>query len=244
MNHILTIAASDNSGGAGVQKDIMVAHDLGYHALSAITGITVQNFTEVFEVVPVNASLLQQEIEACCQSFPIKAVKIGAICSAENIKAIARSLSQYGYRHVVLDTVIASTSGRTFLDADSLEILKNELFPLAEIITPNKPEFEILTCCTFSTLEEGIDIAKEYVKQWNTSILLKGGHFNDATIKEAIVTKDIVYRFERERQQFTNSHGTGCTLSSALACNLGHDVPLQEAYTCASEYLARLYQSY
>ena len=242
MNHILTIAASDNSGGAGIQKDIMVAHDLGYHALSAITGITVQNFTEVFEVVPVNASLLQQQIEACCESFPIKAVKIGAICSSENIKAIARSLSQYRYRHVVLDTVIASTSGRTFLDAASLEILKNELFPLAEIITPNRLEFEILTNTKISNLEEGIDIAKSYAERWNTSILLKGGHFDEDSIKEVIVTNDNVYSFERERLHFANGHGTGCTLSSALACNLGANFPLQEAYLRASNYLVRLYQ--
>lgn len=242
MNHILTIAASDNSGGAGIQKDIMVAHDWGYHALSAITGITAQNFTEVFEVVPVNATLLQSQIEACCESFPIKAVKIGAICSTENIKAIASSLSQYSYQHVILDTVIASTSGKIFLDDSSLEILKNELFPLAEIITPNKPEFEILTNCKISSLEEGIDIAKDYVERWNTSILLKGGHFNDATIREAIVTKDNVYRFERDRLQFANGHGTGCTLSSALACNLGNNLTILEAYSLASKYLTKLYQ--
>jgi len=244
MNHILTIAASDNSGGAGIQKDIMVAHDWGYHALSAFTGITAQNFTEVFEVVPVNATLLQRQIEVCCEAFPIKAVKIGAICSTENIKAIASCLSRYSYQHVVLDTVIASTSGKTFLDAASLEILKNELFPLADIITPNKPEFEILTNCRISSLDEGISIAKDYVARWNTSILLKGGHFNDATIQEAIVTKDSVYRFERERLLFSNGHGTGCTLSTALACNLGHNLPLKDAYTHASKYLVELYQSY
>jgi len=243
MKFFLTIAASDNSGGAGIQQDIKVAHDLDYWALSAITGITVQNFKKVFEIKSVDPSLLQSQIEECCSSFPVQAIKIGAICSIENIIVIADCLKKYHIKHVVLDPVLFSTSGKAFLDNPSLEVLKNSLFPFIELITPNKPEFEILTNRKFNTIDEGIEIAKDICNDWNTSILLKGGHFSDENIKEALITKNHVYCFERERLEFKYEHGTGCTLSSALACFLSNGLSFQEAYTLSSEYLVRHYNS-
>lgn len=241
MKYFLTIAASDNSGGAGVQQDIKVAHDLGYWALSAITGITVQNFKEVFKIEAINSCLLQSQIEQCCSSFPVQAIKIGAICSIKNIMVIVDCLKKYPLKHVVLDPVLFSTSGKAFLDESSLYALKETLFPLTELITPNKPEFEILTNRKINTIEEGIEIAKAKCSEWDTSILLKGGHFNDTKIKEAIITKTHVYRFERERKTFMYEHGTGCTLSSSLACFLGKNISLSDSYSLASEYLVKHY---
>jgi len=243
MKYFLTIAASDNSGGAGIQQDIKVAHDLDYWALSAITGITVQDFKKVVVVKDVDPSLLHSQIEQCCTSFPVKTVKIGAICSRDNIKMIAECLKKYTIEHVVLDTVLASTSGKNFLDRESLDVLKEELFPLTTLITPNKPEFEILTDTQFDTLEEGIEIAKNFCLEWHTSILLKGGHFNDSKIKEALITKENVYCFERERAKFNYEHGTGCALSSALACFLGDGLSVKDTYKQSSEYLVRHYSS-
>jgi len=243
VKYFLTIAASDNSGGAGIQQDIKIAHDLGYWALSAITGITAQNFKKVLRIEAVDASLLRSQIEQCCTSFPVNAIKIGAICSLDNIKVIAYCLKKYTIEHIVLDTVLSSTSGKKFLNKESLNVLKKELFPLTELITPNKPEFEILTDTKFDTIEEGIEIAKSFCIEWHTSILLKGGHFSNAKIKEALITKDYVYCFERERIKFNYEHGTGCTLSSALACFLGNNMSFQESYTQASEYLVKLYNS-
>ena len=243
MKCFLTIAASDNSGGAGIQQDIKVAHDLGYWALTAITGITVQNFKEVKKIEAVDSSLLQYQIEQCCSSFPVQTIKTGALCSLENIEVIAYCLKKYNIKNVVLDPVLSSTSGKAFLEKPSLNVLMNELFPLTELITPNKPEFEILTNRKCNTIEEGIEIAKNFCKEWQTSILLKGGHFNDSKIKEALVTKTKVYRFERERNNYTYQHGTGCTLSSALACFLGEGLSLQNAYWKSSEYLVKLYNT-
>jgi hydroxymethylpyrimidine/phosphomethylpyrimidine kinase len=243
MNYFLTIAASDNSGGAGIQQDVKVAHDLGCWALSAITGITVQNFENVFKVEPVNPLLLHSQIQQCCDSFSVKSVKIGAICSGENIRVIAECLRKYAIPWVVLDPVLSSTSGKSFLDETSLLFLKETLFPLTDLITPNKPEFEILTGSRFTTIEEGIEIAMSKCIEWNTSILLKGGHFDDANIKEAIITKTHVYRFERERKTFSYNHGTGCTLSTAMACFLGANKSLSQAYSLASEYLMEYYSS-
>ena len=241
MDYFLTIAASDNSGGAGIQQDIKVAHDLGYWALSAITGITVQDFKHVFDIQAVNPSMLKSQIQQCLQSFPVKTVKIGAICNSENMLVITECLNQFQQKHVVLDPVLFSTSGAPFLDISSLKLLRETLFPLTELITPNKQEFELLTNHRITTIEEAIEIARDKCMEWNTSILLKGGHFNEPMIREALVTKTDVYRFERKRNTFTYSHGTGCTLSSALACFIGKNISIYDSYFLASKYLVNLY---
>ena len=243
MEYFLTIAASDNSGGAGIQQDMRVAQSLGYWPLSAITGITVQNFNSVSKVDAIAPDLLQLQIEECLKSFHVKTIKIGAICSTDNIHTIIQSLQKYSVKHIVLDPVLASTSGKGFLDSSALNILTEELFPLIELITPNRPEFELLTGRNINDIDTAIDIARVKCRELNTSILLKGGHFSHSTIKEAIVTKTEVFRFERQRKQFKYQHGTGCTLSSAIACYLGKGFSLSEAYTKASEYLVDFYDS-
>ena len=241
MNYFLTIAASDNSGGAGIQQDIKVAHNLDYWALSAVTGITIQNFDKVFEVEPISPTLLKFQIEQSLHSFSPKAIKIGAICSEENIRVIAKCLRQYPHKHIVLDPVLASTGGKPFLQPSSFKALKEELFPLTGIVTPNKSEFELLTNNTCNSIEDAIEISKEKCIEWNTSILLKGGHYNDAKIKEALVTPTELFRFERKRKEFTYSHGTGCTLSSALACYLGRNETPSNAYQAATDYVVQFY---
>jgi hydroxymethylpyrimidine/phosphomethylpyrimidine kinase len=242
MKHFLTIAASDNSGGAGIQQDIKVASNHGYWVLSAITGITVQNFEHVFEVEPVNQRILKSQIEQCFQSFPVQAVKIGAICSEQNLLCIANCLEQYSPRHVVLDPVLFSTSGASFLGSSSLTMLKEKIFPHVELVTPNKPEFETLSNCSVKTLEEGIAVATEKCIEWGTSILLKGGHFDGASIQEALITERGVARYERKREIFPYNHGTGCTLSTALSCNLGRNMSLTESYAKSSEYLVNYFR--
>lgn len=241
MKNFLTIAASDNSGGAGIQKDISVAHDIGLWPLSAITGITVQNFSRVISVSPVLPSLLEQQIAECLASFDVSAIKIGAICSEENVDVIAKCLSSCSVKHIVLDPVIASTSGKLFLTERAIGVLRERIFPLTELITPNKPEFELLTNTPLHSLDEAIDIAKTKTQEWNTSILLKGGHFTDSTIREALVTPSSVFLHEHPRVNFTYQHGTGCTLSSAIACFLGKGEPLNSAYLKATDYLVGHY---
>ncbi len=243
MKYFLTIAASDNSGGAGIQQDIKVAHDLGYWALSAVTGITVQNFKEVFEIEAVKPSLLKHQVEQCCLSFPVDTIKIGAVCSKENIKMIAGCLNKFEIQHVVLDTVLASASGKPFLDGKSLEVMEKELFPLTKLITPNKPEFEMLSGRKIETVDEGVKVAEEKCVEWNTSILLKGGHFEGKNIKEALITKDKVYHFERKRETFNYQHGTGCAFSTALACFSGNSLSFYDIYVRSSEYLVKHYHS-
>nr|HPI46375.1 bifunctional hydroxymethylpyrimidine kinase/phosphomethylpyrimidine kinase [Tenuifilaceae bacterium] len=179
----------------------------------------------------------------CLKSFSVKAIKIGAICSTDNILAIVHSLQKHPVKHIILDPVLASTGGKGFLDSSALNILTEELFPLIELITPNRPEFELLTGQNINDIDTAIDIARDKCRKWNTSILLKGGHYNCATIKEAIVTNTEVFRFERQRKKFQYQHGTGCTLSSALACYFCKGLSLTEAYIKASEYLVDFYDS-
>lgn len=241
MDYFLTIAASDNSGGAGIQQDIKVARDIGYWGLSAITGITVQDFNTVFKVEAIDSDLLKSQLMQCFISFPITTVKIGAICSRANLLVLVDCLSQFPQKHVILDPVLFSSSGVPLLEPSSLGVLQESLFPLTELITPNKQEFELLSNHTITTIEEGIAIATEKCKEWNTSILLKGGHFDEADIKEALITKENVFRFKRKRKMFSYSHGTGCTLSSALACFIGKNNSLCDSYTLSSSYLVDLY---
>lgn len=243
MNFIMTIAASDNSGGAGIQKDILIADKLNFWGISAITGITVQNFDKVSKIVPVKSELLKMQIENCYTSFNIKATKIGAICSYDNLLVIIDSIKKFKPFNIVLDPIIAASSGEKFLDNNSIKLMKNELFPLMTIITPNKDEFEIFTKTKIQTIKEAIDLAKIKSKEWNTSILLKGGHFFNKYINEALISNGIAYYFERKRENFKYSHGTGCTLSTAIACYLANNYSLKDAYLLASEFLLNHYKS-
>ncbi len=240
MNYFLTIAASDNSGGAGIQQDIKVAHDLGYWPLSAVTGITVQNFNKVFAVEAVKPYLLEAQIKQCLK-FPVKTIKTGAICSKENLEVITDCLHQFPGKHLVIDPVLFSSSGTPFLNTESIKQLQQSLFPLAELITPNKPEFEQLIGNRITSIHEGIKVAREKCKEWDTAILLKGGHFNNPRITEALITQDKVYHFDKPRSDFSYTHGTGCTISSAIACYTGKNIPLHQAYSLASQYLTTLY---
>ena len=142
---------------------------------------------------------------------------------------------------MVLDPVLFSTGGVPFLDASLLTDLKETLFPLTKLVTPNKPEFELLTNHKINSIDEAIEIASDKCKEWDTSILLKGGHFNETFIREALVTKTDVYRFERTRKTFVYSHGTGCTLSTALACYIGKNMSLYNSYLLSSKYLINFY---
>ncbi len=241
MNFLLTIAASDNSGGAGIQQDVKIADNLNYWALSAITGITVQNFKTAYEIEPVKPELLDSQIKQSFLSFPVKSVKIGAISSYENLKVIIDTLNRFSPDKVVLDTVLSSTSGLKLIDEVSVKTMKEKLFPLTTLITPNKNEFNLLCNAEIKTIEEGISIAEKKSKEWNTAILLKGGHFNSKKINEAIISENEVFCFERDRLEFNYSHGTGCALSTAVACFLGNGLSLTQAYEKASDFIIKYY---
>lgn len=239
MNFLLIIAASDSSGGAGMQNDIRVVSDFGYWPLSALTGITVQNFNHVFKVKPVEPSLLKQQIQVCLNDFNIKAIKIGALCSIDNLKTITECLCENQNLPIVFDPVLLSSSGKPFLPTKAINYINKHFLPIPTLITPNKQELELLTNCRIKNFSEGVSIASLYAKEFRTSVFLKGGHFDEPTVNEALVFNDgKVLMYSHPRYIFKYSHGTGCTLSTAIACMLAEGLSLEQACPKASEYVA------
>ncbi len=242
MKYFLTIAASDNCGGAGIQKDLKVAGELGYWGLSAITGITVQDDVKVDSLYPIPASILMKQIKKNFSSYTISTVKIGVISSDENISAIADFFIKNKFPNLVLDTVFAPSHGAKFISKASVSLFKEKLLPLVKIITPNKHELYLLSGNEINTIEDGIVAAKQISEQYKCCVYLKGGHFNDDVIKEILVQKGKTDIVEKRRITYKNPHGTGCTFSSALSCFLGDKLELKKACSKATLFVDGMYK--
>lgn len=237
MRTALTIAGSDSSGGAGIQADIKTMMANGVYAMSAITALTAQNTTGVTDIMEVTPEFLEKEIDAIFTDIRPDAVKIGMVASKGLIKTIASKLQEYNATNVVVDPVMVATSGAKLISDDAIETLKAELFPLATVLTPNIPEAEVLSNCKITSAEEMIEAAKEISNTYHCAVLLKGGHqLNDAN--------DLLYRdgdykwFNGKRINNPNTHGTGCTLSSAIASNLAKGKDLDTAVEAAKNYIS------
>ncbi|SDJ05324.1 hydroxymethylpyrimidine/phosphomethylpyrimidine kinase [Lachnospiraceae bacterium G41] len=237
MNTALTIAGSDSSGGAGIQADIKTMTANGVYAMSAITALTAQNTTGVTGIMEVTPDFLSLQLEAIFTDIYPDAVKTGMVSSGELIKTISATLKKYNARNIVVDPVMVATSGAKLISDEAIEILKAELLPLATVITPNIPEAEVLSGMTIKNEEDMIKAAKAIYEKFNCNVLLKGGHqINDAN--------DLLYRdggyvwFKGKRIDNPNTHGTGCTLSSAIASNLAKGENLDDAVKHAKEYIS------
>jgi hydroxymethylpyrimidine/phosphomethylpyrimidine kinase len=237
MNTALTIAGSDSSGGAGIQADIKTMTANGVYAMSAITALTAQNTTGVTGIMEVTPEFLSLQLEAIFTDIYPDAVKTGMVSSGYLIKTISSTLKKYNAKNIVVDPVMVATSGAKLISDEAIEILKAELLPLATVITPNIPEAEVLSGMTIKNEEDMIAAAKAIYEKFNCNVLLKGGHqINDAN--------DLLYRdggyvwFKGKRIDNPNTHGTGCTLSSAIASNLAKGENLDDAVKHAKEYIS------
>ena len=237
MNTALTIAGSDSSGGAGIQADIKTMTANGVYAMSAITALTAQNTTGVTGIMEVTPEFLSLQLEAIFTDIYPDAVKTGMVSSGELIKTISATLKKYNAKNIVVDPVMVATSGAKLISDEAIEILKAELLPLATVITPNIPEAEVLSGMTIKNEEDMMKAAKAIYEKFNCNVLLKGGHqINDAN--------DLLYRdggyvwFKGKRIDNPNTHGTGCTLSSAIASNLAKGENLDDAVKHAKEYIS------
>ena len=237
MNTALTIAGSDSCGGAGIQADIktMTAH--GVYAMSAITALTAQNTTGVSDLMEVTPDFLGKQLDCVFEDIMPDAIKTGMVASSELIKVIAEKIKCYHGKNLVVDPVMVATSGSKLISDDAIGTLKNELLPLATVITPNIPEAEVITGMQVKTEEDMILAAKRISEQYGCAVLCKGGHqINDAN--------DLLYRqgdykwFRGKRIHNPNTHGTGCTLSSAIASNLAKGETLDEAVLHAKNYIS------
>lgn len=237
MRTALSIAGSDSSGGAGIQADIKTMSANGVYAMTAVTALTAQNTTGVTSILDSTPAFLSAQLDAVFTDIFPDAVKIGMVSSAELISVIAQKLRQYGARHIVVDPVMVATSGSRLLREDAVEALKTELLPLAEVATPNIPEAEILADMPIRTPADMEAAARKISEQYGCAVLCKGGHdLNDAN---DLLWKDGAgYWFNGRRINNPNTHGTGCTLSSAIAANLAKGMALEGAVRRAKEYIS------
>lgn len=234
----LTIAGSDSSGGAGIQADIKTMLACGVFAMSAITSLTAQNTTGVFAVHNVPSDFVRAQIDAAVTDIPPQAVKIGMVSNAEIAHAIAQSLREHKLENVVLDPVMVATSGARLLDEDAVGVLTQELIPLARVITPNIPEAQVLSGMSITSREDMRAAAQRISQQYGCAVLCKGGHsLEDAN--DVLVEGEQVTWFEGKRISNLNTHGTGCTLSSAIASYLARGTSLTQAIERAKAYLSR-----
>ena len=237
MRTALSIAGSDSSGGAGIQADIKTMSANGVYAMTAVTALTAQNTTGVTDILDSTPAFLSAQLDAVFTDIFPDAVKIGMVSSAELISVIAQKLRQYEARHIVVDPVMVATSGSRLLREDAVEALKTELLPLAEVATPNIPEAEILADMPIRTPADMEAAARKISEQYGCAVLCKGGHdLNDAN---DLLWKDGAgYWFNGRRINNPNTHGTGCTLSSAIAANLAKGMALEDAVRRAKEYIS------
>ncbi len=232
----LTIAGSDCSGGAGIQADIKTMMANGVYAMSAVTALTAQNTTGVEAVLESTPEFLGQQLDCVFRDIFPDAVKIGMVFSAELADVIAERLFLYDAKNIVIDPVMVATSGSPLLKEGALDIMKERLFPLATVLTPNIPEAELLTEQSITTPYEMERAAEQIGETYLTAVLVKGGHsVNDAN--DLLWRDGKKYWFYGERIDNPNTHGTGCTLSSAIAANLARGKDLEEAVRLAREYL-------
>ena len=237
MKTALTIAGSDSSGGAGIQADIKTMTANGVFATCAVTALTAQNTTGVTDILESTPHFLAEQLDAVFTDIVPDAVKIGMVSSAELIAVIAEKLRQYGAERVVMDPVMVATSGAKLLRDDAIQALTSQLLPLATVLTPNIPEAEILSGLTI-TDAAGMEAAARTISQrYGCAVLCKGGHqINDAD--------DLLWRdgcgkwFQGRRIPNPNTHGTGCTLSSAIAANLAKGYDLDQSVERAKAYIS------
>jgi len=236
--HALTIAGSDSGGGAGIQADLktMAAHKV--FGMSAIAAITAQNTTTVTAVQEISPETVAAQIDAVFADIRVDAVKIGMLSSAEIIQAVARCLHHWQPPFVVLDPVMISKSGCHLLQPSAVAALKQELLPLATLITPNIPEAEVLTGLSIQTRADMLAAAEKMQAAGASAVLLKGGHCAEHADDLLLVGKKICW-LAGTRLALRNTHGTGCTLSSAIAANLANGCALEDACRKAKEYVRR-----
>ena len=237
MKTALTIAGSDCSGGAGIQADLKTMTMNGVYGMSAITALTAQNTTGVKSIQESTPEFLKEQLDAVFEDIFPDAVKIGMVSSTELIHVIADALRLYQARNIVVDPVMVATAGSALIQTQAVQTMVEELLPLADLVTPNIPEAEVLSGMTIHSKEDMETAAKQLGDRYGCAVLLKGGHsINDAN--DLLYTEGKLSWFQGKHIHNPNTHGTGCTLSSAIASNLAKGFSLGESVQRAKEYIS------
>lgn len=236
MKHVLTIAGSDSGGGAGIQADLKTFSALGTYGMSVITAVTAQNTRGVFRVVEMDKTMVKSQIDCIFDDIRVDAVKIGMVSNAEIIAQIAASLTEWHAQNIVVDPVMVSKSGHHLLRPEAKKQLVEKLLPLATVVTPNIPEAEVILDREIKNVDEMAEAAMDIYRLGPRSVLVKGGHLDgDAT--DIFFDGKTITEFTAEHVHTRNTHGTGCTLSSAIAAHLAQGHDLVTAIRKAKEYL-------
>ncbi|VAX05879.1 Hydroxymethylpyrimidine phosphate kinase ThiD [hydrothermal vent metagenome] len=241
---ILTIAGSDPSGGAGIQADIKTISALGGYAMAAITAITVQNTRKVYDVHPVPAKIVAAQVRAVLEDILPDAIKVGMMSSAEIPKILYEIFSDYPNIPLIIDPVILSTSGHQLLDQRGVEILISDILPRAHLITPNLAEVALLSGFDdIVTLDDMMRAGEKILSLGAGAVLVKGGHLPDDILTDILMTPEGKFEFTSPKIPTRNTHGTGCTLASAIAAGIGQGMPLKDAAARAHRYVHKAIQA-
>ncbi|HEA66594.1 MAG TPA: bifunctional hydroxymethylpyrimidine kinase/phosphomethylpyrimidine kinase [Desulfobacterales bacterium] len=236
---VLTIAGSDSGGGAGIQADLKTFSAIGCYGMSVITALTAQNTIGVTSIHAVPGVFVQQQMEAVFSDIGTDAVKIGMLFSVEIIEAVATQLKKHGIGNIVLDPVMVAQSGDKLLQDDAVEAIKTHLMPMADVVTPNLPEAAVLLNRKIRNAEDLIAAAHDLAQFGGKSILIKGGHLENQQSTDwlYLIGEDRLVVFKGDFIRTRNNHGTGCTLSSAIAAHLAKGLKIEAAVRAAKAYI-------
>ena len=237
----LSIAGSDSGGGAGIQADLKTFQERGVFGTTAITAITAQNTLGVFDIHQIPLPSIQSQLKAVADDFTIKAVKIGMLGSSEVIKCVSKCIKQYDFGYLILDPVMISKSNIALLEENSINILKNELIPLCDVITPNLPEVKALTDIDVTDEKSAKKAALKLQEMGAKVVIVKGGHTNNSTSKicnDWIFTQDEEFTLSSPRFITTQTHGTGCTFSACITAELAKGKNIKESIILAKEFIS------
>lgn len=236
MKKVLTIAGSDCSGGAGIQADLKTFCAHKVYGMSVITALTSQNTIGVQAILDISPDFVAKQLDSIFTDITPDAIKIGMVQNAEIVEIIAQKLEQYSAKNIVIDPVMVSTSGSKLMNDDAISSLISNLFPKASVITPNLLEAQILSNTSIKSKDDMLIAGKIIERKTNASTLIKGGHLSDCA-DDLLVNEDNISWFLSKKISNPNTHGTGCTLSSAIACNLAKNFTLEESIQNAKNYL-------
>jgi len=234
---ILIIAGSDSSGGAGIQADIKTITSLGSYAMTAVTAITAQNTTGVKSISSINPKEIEKQIIFTCKDIKPDAIKIGMLHSTSAIKSVISSINKIKVRKIILDPVMVAKAGTKLINNKAIQILKNKLIKKVILITPNIPEAEILTKTKIKSVEDMIYAGRILLNFGAQNVLVKGGHLNTKNIQDVFVNKNEIKVFKNKKITTKNTHGTGCTLSSAITTFFSCGKPLKKSCELGIKYV-------
>ncbi len=240
---ILIIAGSDSSGGAGIQADIKTVTSLGGYAMTAVTAITSQNTTGVFSVVPINPREVEKQILYTCKDINPDAIKIGMLHSTKVINSVLKSLKKIKTKNIILDPVMVAKGGARLINENAINILRNKFLKKALVLTPNIPEAEVLTRMKITTDNDMIEAGKILIKLGAKNVLIKGGHGKSNIVKDLFLNRKEYKIFRNKKINTKNTHGTGCTLSSAITTFLSCGKPIKNSCDLGIKYVNQAIKS-